>query len=169
MKLWLDAQLSPRLARWIVEQFGIDASPIRDLGLRDARDREIFLAARQANAIHRADQRLRLRTASPGARTAASRGLAPLRQHLGGVIPRNPPGDVASGGEDARGRRGIGRDHRPAVSRSTPTLWHEARQRPVRYWSRPADVLAASWASLSRLRPHLEYRVAWETISCIPP
>jgi predicted nuclease of predicted toxin-antitoxin system len=50
VKLWLDAQLSPRLARWIVEQFGIDASPLRELGLRDARDREIFLAARQADA-----------------------------------------------------------------------------------------------------------------------
>jgi predicted nuclease of predicted toxin-antitoxin system len=50
VKLWLDAQLSPRLARWIIEEFGIDASPLRDIGLRDARDREIFLAARDADA-----------------------------------------------------------------------------------------------------------------------
>ena len=51
MKLWLDAQLSPRLARWITEQFALDAVPLRELGLRDARDREIFLAARQVDAI----------------------------------------------------------------------------------------------------------------------
>ena len=50
MKLWLDAQLSPRLARWIVDVFAIDTAPLRELGLRDARDREIFMAARQANA-----------------------------------------------------------------------------------------------------------------------
>jgi len=50
VNLWLDAQLSPRLARWITEQFGIYASPIREIGLRDARDREIYLAARLADA-----------------------------------------------------------------------------------------------------------------------
>jgi predicted nuclease of predicted toxin-antitoxin system len=49
VKLWLDAQLSPRLAPWISEQFAIDASPLRDLGLRDARDHQTFLAARAAN------------------------------------------------------------------------------------------------------------------------
>jgi predicted nuclease of predicted toxin-antitoxin system len=51
MILWLDAPLSPRLARWMVEQFAVDAKPLRELGLRDARDREIFLAARLADAI----------------------------------------------------------------------------------------------------------------------
>jgi predicted nuclease of predicted toxin-antitoxin system len=50
VKLWLDAQLSPRLARWIVDQFNIEASPLRELGLRDARDHEIFFAARLADA-----------------------------------------------------------------------------------------------------------------------
>ena len=38
-------------ARWISEEFGTEAHPVRDLGLRDAKDREIFLAARQAEAI----------------------------------------------------------------------------------------------------------------------
>jgi len=33
MSLWLDAQLSPRLARWIVEHFAIQALPLRDIGL----------------------------------------------------------------------------------------------------------------------------------------
>jgi predicted nuclease of predicted toxin-antitoxin system len=51
MKLWLDAQLPPALARWIGEQFLIPASPVRELGLRDALDRAIFEAARQADAV----------------------------------------------------------------------------------------------------------------------
>ncbi len=51
MTLWLDAHLSPRVARWITERFGIAAQPSRDLGLRDAEDEEIWNAARQANAI----------------------------------------------------------------------------------------------------------------------
>ena len=51
MILWIDAQLSPYLARWISSEFGVDAQPIRDLGLRDAKDRENFLAAREAGAV----------------------------------------------------------------------------------------------------------------------
>ncbi len=34
--LWLDAQLSPLLARWIEETFEVECLPVRDLGLRDA-------------------------------------------------------------------------------------------------------------------------------------
>jgi predicted nuclease of predicted toxin-antitoxin system len=52
MNLWLDAQLSPRLARWINQQFpGVTASALRDLGLRDADDSEIFQQARSAGVI----------------------------------------------------------------------------------------------------------------------
>ncbi|MBL9176679.1 MAG: DUF5615 family PIN-like protein [Verrucomicrobiaceae bacterium] len=52
MNLWLDAQLSPRLARWINQQFpGVTATALRDLGLRDAEDEGIFEQARQAGAI----------------------------------------------------------------------------------------------------------------------
>ena len=52
MKLWIDAQLSPALARWITDHFPeIEAFALRDLGLRDAEDTEIFEAARQADAI----------------------------------------------------------------------------------------------------------------------
>jgi len=51
MKIWLDAQLSPQIAQWIGEQFGIDAIAVRDLGLRDAMDREIFDAARQTDLV----------------------------------------------------------------------------------------------------------------------
>jgi predicted nuclease of predicted toxin-antitoxin system len=46
----IDAQLSPYLAEWLSSEFGVEARPVRDLGLRDARDREIFLAAREADA-----------------------------------------------------------------------------------------------------------------------
>lgn len=51
MIFWLDAQLSPYLARWISSEFAIEAKPVRDLGLREAKDREIFLAAREADAV----------------------------------------------------------------------------------------------------------------------
>ena len=51
MILWLDAHLSPRIARWITDVFGLKAVPVRDLGLRDAGDQEIFSAARTANVV----------------------------------------------------------------------------------------------------------------------
>lgn len=51
MTIWLDAQLSPQIAGWIREQFGVDAIAVRDLGLRDATDREIFDAARQSDVV----------------------------------------------------------------------------------------------------------------------
>ena len=49
--LWLDAQLPPQLAEWLRSVRGIEAKALRELGLRDAGDREIFDAARTANAI----------------------------------------------------------------------------------------------------------------------
>ena len=51
MKLWIDAQLSPALANWISENFAnIEATAVRDLGLRDAEDPVIFFSARKAEA-----------------------------------------------------------------------------------------------------------------------
>jgi predicted nuclease of predicted toxin-antitoxin system len=49
--IWIDAQLSPALARWIVQTFGISAVPLRDIGLRDGTDRQIFLAAKEQSTI----------------------------------------------------------------------------------------------------------------------
>ena len=50
MKLWIDAQLSPSLAKWISENFTtIEAVAIRDLGLRDAEDQIIFFSARETD------------------------------------------------------------------------------------------------------------------------
>lgn len=51
MILWIDAQLSPYLASWLTSECGVEARAVRDLGLREAGDREIFLAAREASAI----------------------------------------------------------------------------------------------------------------------
>jgi predicted nuclease of predicted toxin-antitoxin system len=51
MILWVDAQLSPRIAAWLSATFGISASPLRELGLRDAEDADIFEAARKAGAV----------------------------------------------------------------------------------------------------------------------
>jgi predicted nuclease of predicted toxin-antitoxin system len=49
--LWIDTQLSPALARWISETFGVAAHAVRDLGLREAKDLVIFHAAREAGAV----------------------------------------------------------------------------------------------------------------------
>ena len=41
MKVWVDAQLSPAMARYLKDELGTDASALRDIGLRDAEDGEI--------------------------------------------------------------------------------------------------------------------------------
>ena len=51
MTIWVDAQLSPRTARWIAAHFPVQAAALRDLGLRAANDEAIFAAAREANVI----------------------------------------------------------------------------------------------------------------------
>lgn len=51
MKIWLDAHLSPQIARWIGEEFGIEAVPVRDIDLRDASDEEIFFQAKNSHVI----------------------------------------------------------------------------------------------------------------------
>jgi predicted nuclease of predicted toxin-antitoxin system len=51
MTIWVDAQMSPAIAVWISSNFAVSAIAIRDLGLRDVEDREIFEAARHENAI----------------------------------------------------------------------------------------------------------------------
>jgi predicted nuclease of predicted toxin-antitoxin system len=51
MTIWIDAQLSPSIAAWITENFEIEALALRDLGLRDSEDEEIFEAAKTQNAV----------------------------------------------------------------------------------------------------------------------
>lgn len=36
---------------WLSSQFDVEAKPVRELGLREAKDRDIFLAAREAEAV----------------------------------------------------------------------------------------------------------------------
>lgn len=50
MILWIDAQLPPALTPWVTQTFSIQAAAVRELGMRDATDHEIFEAARKAEA-----------------------------------------------------------------------------------------------------------------------
>jgi predicted nuclease of predicted toxin-antitoxin system len=47
----LDAQLSPSLALWLSRKFKLEVAAVRDAGLRNAEDREIFDAAREADVV----------------------------------------------------------------------------------------------------------------------
>jgi predicted nuclease of predicted toxin-antitoxin system len=49
--IWLDAQLSPRLTRWIQENFAVECLHVRDLGLHNAEDPQIFQKAGDAGAV----------------------------------------------------------------------------------------------------------------------
>ena len=51
MRIWVEAQMSPAIATWISSNYAVSALAIRDLGLRDAADHEIFEAARQEKAV----------------------------------------------------------------------------------------------------------------------
>lgn len=51
MTIWVDAQLSPRSARWIGANFPVIAQPLQEIGMLHAKDDEIFAAARGAGAV----------------------------------------------------------------------------------------------------------------------
>ncbi len=51
MILWLDAHVSPKLCSWRRREFDVDVAPVRDIGLREAEDPEIFAKARQAKTV----------------------------------------------------------------------------------------------------------------------
>ena len=51
MIIWIDAHLSPAIAVWITSTFGITAIALRDMGLRDAEDPEIFEAAKAEGVV----------------------------------------------------------------------------------------------------------------------
>jgi predicted nuclease of predicted toxin-antitoxin system len=51
MTIWLDAHLPPAAAPWVAATFGVTATHVRDLGLRQAQDPPIFAAARAASAV----------------------------------------------------------------------------------------------------------------------
>ncbi|NJN87990.1 MAG: DUF5615 family PIN-like protein [Leptolyngbyaceae cyanobacterium SL_7_1] len=49
--VWIDAHLSPAIATWLTNQFQVKAVALRDIGLRDAEDPDIFAAAREQAVI----------------------------------------------------------------------------------------------------------------------
>lgn len=49
--LLIDAQLSPNLAVWVKDHLGIDCLSISYIGYREASDLDIFLKARELDAI----------------------------------------------------------------------------------------------------------------------
>lgn len=49
--IWIDAHLSPAIAPWITNIFGVAAAALRDIGLRDAEDPEIFEVAKAQGVI----------------------------------------------------------------------------------------------------------------------
>ena len=51
MIIWIDAHLSPAIAVWITSTFGITAIALRDIGLRDAEDPEIFETAKAEGVV----------------------------------------------------------------------------------------------------------------------
>ena len=51
MRIWVDAQISPTIATWISSNYAVSGVALRDLGLRDAKDKEIFESARQEKAV----------------------------------------------------------------------------------------------------------------------
>jgi len=50
MTIWVDAQISPAIAVWISANFPLEIA-VRDLGLKEAKDLEIFNAARDENVV----------------------------------------------------------------------------------------------------------------------
>ncbi len=51
MKVWIDAQLPPSLARVLSQKFGVEATHLIELGLAGSKDEAIYIAARAAKAI----------------------------------------------------------------------------------------------------------------------
>jgi predicted nuclease of predicted toxin-antitoxin system len=51
MNIWIDAQLPPTFANWVTNTFSIENSALRDLGLRDSKDIDIFEDSRTVNAV----------------------------------------------------------------------------------------------------------------------
>jgi predicted nuclease of predicted toxin-antitoxin system len=49
--VWIDAQLPPSLAEWLGNRFGVEATPVSKLDLRDASDETIFHTAKARGAV----------------------------------------------------------------------------------------------------------------------
>jgi predicted nuclease of predicted toxin-antitoxin system len=51
MTIWVDAHLPSAIATWMTDTLGVTAVALRDIGLRDAEDPEIFEAAKAQGVI----------------------------------------------------------------------------------------------------------------------
>src|SRR5712671_2008528 len=51
MTFWLDAHLDPELTLWLGSRFDIAAKALRDIGLRDADDIDLYHAARRFGEV----------------------------------------------------------------------------------------------------------------------
>lgn len=51
INIWIDAQFSPALSGWLASRFRVTAQSVRDLGMRDADDVEIFNSAKAAGVV----------------------------------------------------------------------------------------------------------------------
>jgi predicted nuclease of predicted toxin-antitoxin system len=51
LRVWVDAQLPPALARWLSGEPGVEGAHVGDLGFLGAADGPIFEAARAARAV----------------------------------------------------------------------------------------------------------------------
>lgn len=51
MIIWVDAQLPPAIAVWITASSDNQAIAVREIGLRDASDRQIFLEAKREDVV----------------------------------------------------------------------------------------------------------------------
>ncbi|MBD2485300.1 DUF5615 family PIN-like protein [Planktothrix sp. FACHB-1365] len=95
MTIWVDAHLSPAIAIWITNTFGVTAVALRDVGLRDAEDPEIFEAAKAQGVIMMTKDSdfvdLVDRLGSPPQiiwLTCGNTSNARLREILSGTLPR---------------------------------------------------------------------------------
>jgi predicted nuclease of predicted toxin-antitoxin system len=106
VKIWIDAQLSPAIAQWLTATQAVEASALRELGLRDAEDSRIFFAARHQGAIVMSKDRdfvdLVLKHGPPPQIIWITCGLE--REASG-----DPRGSVAGGGSTPDRRREAGR------------------------------------------------------------
>jgi predicted nuclease of predicted toxin-antitoxin system len=95
MKIWLDAHLSPALAGWLEANYAIEATALRELGLRDATDWSIFQPARQADVVVMTKDRdfvdLVSRLGTP-----PQVGLVDFWQHFQPASATNPKRDVTA-------------------------------------------------------------------------
>lgn len=51
MKFWLNANLAPKIAKWLCQEFRIDCVALLELKEESLSDEEIFKRARTANAV----------------------------------------------------------------------------------------------------------------------